>query len=218
MKYLISDCDGVLIDSEIIAARVMVQYLNEFGVPITLNEYLQNCSGKTFSGLLTSFSREYCFTLPENALQVAEDRHMTIAEKELQVIKGTKDAYKAIPLPKAVVSNGWHRHIEMAVKFAQMEDMFEGGIFSAVEVVPNPKPAPDVYIYAAEKVGVDPKDVVVIEDSKSGVISGVAAGMNVIGFTGASHILDGHDEILLELGAKAVISDMKELPELVKKL
>lgn len=218
MQYLISDCDGVLIDSEIIAARMMVQYLGEFDVPISMEEYISTWSGTTFKGIIDVMSAKHGFEVPENYLDDLHHRHHAIADKELQPIRGTKEAYQQIELPKALVSNSYLKDVMKAVAFTKMEDMFEGGIYSAVEVVPNPKPAPDVYFFTAEKVGVDPENIVVIEDSKSGVKSAVAAGMNVVGFTGASHILDGHDEVLLNLGAKAVIKDMADLPELVKKL
>jgi beta-phosphoglucomutase-like phosphatase (HAD superfamily) len=91
---------------------------------------------------------------------------------------------------------------------------FEPYVFSAT-MVRNGKPAPDLFLYAAEKMGAVPRDCVVIEDSRAGVAAGRAAGMRVLGFTGASHCAPGHDARLREAGADAVFTDMRRLPELL---
>lgn len=217
-EYLFSDCDGVIIDSEIIAARIMVKYISSFNVPITLEEYLKNYAGQTFSGIMTKLSKEYNFVLPNNFVTEITNQYKEAAKTEEKEIKGTKEAYEAIPLPKAIISNSFKEQINHAVDFTGLRGEFGDRVYSGVESVSNPKPAPDVYLLAAKELGVDPKKVIVVEDSISGVKSGLAAGMYVIGFTGASHLTEEHQHILKALGVKEVIQDMSDLPALVKKL
>ncbi|OHX68138.1 HAD family hydrolase [Flammeovirga pacifica] len=217
-EYLFSDCDGVIIDSEIIAARVMVKYINNFGVKIDLEEYLRTCSGKTFSGIMQSLSAKYDIPLKENFVEEITDLYMAAATKEEKAIDGVKKAFEAISLPKAIISNGYKEQINHSVDFCQLREQFEDRVFSGVEDVEFPKPAPDIYLYAAQKMGLKPENIIVIEDSKSGAKSAVEAGMYVIGFTGASHILEGHDQVLLSLGVKHVIQNMSELPPLIDEI
>lgn len=217
-EYLFSDCDGVIIDSEIIAARVMVKFITSFGVPITLDEYLTNYAGQTFSGIMTKLAEEYKFDLPDNYVTHITNQYKEAAKKEEKAIVGTKEAYEAISLPKAIISNSFKEQINHAVDFTGLRGEFGDRVYSGVESVDNPKPAPDVYLLAAEELGVAPSKVIVIEDSVSGVKAGLAAGMYVIGFTGASHLKEDHKHTLKALGVKEVIQDMSDLPALVSKL
>ncbi|MBD0404711.1 HAD family phosphatase [Flammeovirga sp. EKP202] len=217
-EYLFSDCDGVIIDSEIVAARVMVKYINSFGVPMTVDEYLSNFAGQTFSGIMTKLSKEHGFTLPEDFITQITDQYKEAAKTEDKPIKGTKAAYEAIDLPKAIISNSYKEQINHAVDFTGLRNEFGNRVYSGVESVDNPKPAPDVYLFAAKDLGVDPSKVVVIEDSTSGAKAGLAAGMYVIGFIGASHLKSDHEHTLKTLGVKNVIQDMSDLPALIEKL
>ncbi|ANQ47514.1 HAD family hydrolase [Flammeovirga sp. MY04] len=216
--YIFSDCDGVIIDSEIIAAKVMVKYIKEFGVEIDLETYLRTCSGKTFSGIMTELSQKHQIPLKENFVQEITDLYMASASKYEKAIDGVKEAFNAIQLPKAIISNGYKAQINHSVDFCQLRDQFEDRVFSGVEDVEHPKPAPDIYLHAAKQIGVDPSRVIVIEDSKSGAKAAVDAGMYVIGFTGASHILEGHDQVLYSVGVKHVINNMSELPLLIDEI
>ncbi|MBB6459952.1 HAD family hydrolase [Flammeovirga kamogawensis] len=217
-EYLFSDCDGVIIDSEIIAARVMVKYIQSYNVPITLDEYLVKFSGQTFSGIMTGLSKKYNLDLPNDYVNKITSLYKKAAVQEEKAIEGTKAAYEQIDLPKAIISNSYKEQINHAVDFTGMRDLFNDRVFSGVEDVSNPKPAPDIYLHTAKMLEVLPSKVIVIEDSASGAKSAVAAGMYVIGFTGASHIKKGHEHTLKEIGVKHVIQSMSELPLLIKKI
>ncbi|AZQ63008.1 HAD family hydrolase [Flammeovirga pectinis] len=217
-EYLFSDCDGVIIDSEIIAARVMVKYIQSYNVPITLDEYLINFSGQTFSGIMTGLAKKYNFELPDNYVNDITSLYKKAAAQEEKAIEGTKAAYELIDLPKAIISNSYKEQINHAIEFTGMRGLFSDRVFSGVEDVLNPKPAPDIYLHTAKVLNVKPSKVIVIEDSASGAKSAVAAGMYVIGFTGASHIKKGHEHTLKEIGVKHVIQSMSELPLLIKKI
>ncbi|GAA4845481.1 HAD-IA family hydrolase [Algivirga pacifica] len=218
INFMISDCDGVIIDSEIIAAGVMVDYLKAQGAHIDMQEYLRTWSGTTFTGIMKHFRENEGVHIPTNFLEDIEERLLIRNAKELKGIRGVKEAYESIPLPKACVSNSISSHVRKAIEMVNLKDSFQDRVYSAVELVENPKPAPDIYLHAAQKEKVTPSEVVVIEDSRSGVNAAVAAGMTVIGFTGASHILDGYGETLKNLGAHYVINDMSELPALVEQI
>ncbi|OJJ23572.1 hypothetical protein BKI52_04205 [marine bacterium AO1-C] len=216
-KLFISDCDGVLIDSEILAAHTMVAYLKSFGVEIALEDYLRTCSGRTFTDIMTSFSQQYSFELPSDFVEVITQKHEAYSAQNLQAIPGVKEAYAQINLQKAVVSNSLLWQVKHAVEFVHMQEMFEDRMYSS-EMVPRPKPHPDIYFHVARQFDLKPEEIIVIEDSKSGATAAVEAGMHVIGFTGASHILDDHTDKLLEIGVKNVVNKMEDLPAIVNAL
>ena len=217
MKLFISDCDGVLVDSEILAARMMVEHLQTLGVRIELNDYLRTWSGMTFSSIMRALSAQHGFDLAPDFVDVITQKHEAYAAKHLQPIAGVKEAYAQIDLPKAVVSNSWLWQVKHAVAFVQMQDVFGEHLFSS-EMVANPKPAPDIYLHVAAQFGLKPEEIIVVEDSKSGAKAAVDAGMHVIGFTGASHILDDHADKLYEIGVKTVVNQMTDLPKVVEDL
>lgn len=217
MKLFISDCDGVLIDSEILAAQMMVEHLQTFGVHIELNNYLRTWSGMTFSSIMRALSQQHGFSLPPDFVEVITQKHEAYAAQHLQAIAGVKEAYAQIDLPKAVVSNSLLWQVKHAVEFVEMQEVFGKHLFSS-EMVTHPKPAPDIYLHVAAQFGLKPEEIIVVEDSKSGAKAAVDAGMHVIGFTGASHILDDHADRLREIGVKAVVNKMADLPQAVENL
>ncbi|HAS47676.1 MAG TPA: HAD family hydrolase [Microscillaceae bacterium] len=216
-KLFISDCDGVLIDSEILAARMMVEHVKTFGVEITLEDYLRTCSGRTFSDIMNSFSQQYGFGLPADFVDVITQKHEAYSKEHLRAIPGVKEAYAQINLRKAVVSNSLLWQVKHAVEFVNMQTVFEDRMYSS-EMVPHPKPHPDIYFHVARQFDFKPEEIIVIEDSKSGATAAVEAGMHVVGFTGASHILDDHADKLLEIGVKSVVNRMEDLPAVVNAL
>lgn len=216
-KLFISDCDGVLIDSEILAAQMMVDHLKTFEVDILLEDYLRTWSGRTFSDIMKSLAQKHGFELPADFVEVITQKHEAYSAQHLQAIPGVKEAYAQIDLTKAVVSNSLLWQVKHAVEFTHMQDMFGNRMFSS-EMVARPKPHPDVYLHVANHFGLKPEEIIVIEDSKSGATSAVEAGMHVIGFTGASHILDDHADKLREIGVKEVVSKMEDLPAVVNAL
>ncbi|GAA0189824.1 HAD family hydrolase [Fulvivirga kasyanovii] len=214
-KQLIFDCDGVLVDTEIIAAEVMTKAFAQCDIHVTVEDYLTTYTGKTISSIFNSLLS------PEQLQQInlKEFTHQCDVDiyDQLRPVKGMQDVVRTLPFPKAVVSNSSLWQVKKAVKHIGLEDIFNEKFFSS-EMVPNPKPWPDIYLHAAKTLEVSPEHCLVVEDSKSGVKAAVDAGMTVIGFTGASHIRNGHGEILLEIGASHVASNPDELKTLIGKL
>ncbi len=216
MKQLIFDCDGVIVDSEIEAAKTLVAHLEALGVDISVDYHLKYHSGRTFKAIFNEL-------IANKKISPSTDVDLLILKIEAESyanIKPIKDiavALEAMSLPKAVVSNSRISQIKHALTIANITQYFGHHIFSST-MVNRPKPHPDVYLRASEQLKVAPYECLVIEDSVSGVSAAVAAGMKVIAFTGASHILKGHEAKVISAGAMTTFGDMNELPGIVEKI
>ncbi|OEC35821.1 haloacid dehalogenase superfamily, subfamily IA, variant 3 with third motif having DD or ED [Pseudomonas cuatrocienegasensis] len=217
IDLLISDCDGVLIDSEIIAERVLHEALI---LRFPKDEVLQVLAG-TFGlqgrDILARVERHFDVQLPEAFRAELQARTEALLRDEVAVIPGAREALMAIELPLAVASNSHLAAVERALRRCALTERVNRGLFTA-EQVARPKPAPDVYLLAAQSAGVEPARCLVIEDSTTGATAALTAGMRVLGFLGASHIPPEHGEVLRQLGVEQVFDDMRALPELVARL
>ncbi len=205
IKQIIFDCDGVLVDTEIVAAKVMVKKLRELGIDITADHYFQTYTGSTFSGIFKSLLPELSSDKLAEIVQSCEHD----VYKNLMPIAGMPELVKSINLPKAVVSNSYLWQVNKAMAAIGLEDDIKDRFSS--EMVSRPKPAPDVYLHAANTNGYSPEECLVIEDSVSGVMAAVSAGMKVVGFTGGSHTQAGHKEALIKKGAVKTATSADEL-------
>jgi len=206
VKHIIFDCDGVLVDTEYVAAIHMTRALNELGVNITVDYYLQNFSGSTFSSIINKYFNK-SETQFETSKIISEVEDKVAAEVKL--IAGVRVLLENIEQAKSVVSNSSLKTVEDALSATGIRAHF-GSIYSS-EFVNKPKPAADVYLFALKSLGLKASDVLVIEDSISGVKATLSAGLTVIGFTGGSHILPGHQQKLLDLGVLKVCGSMIDL-------
>jgi HAD superfamily hydrolase (TIGR01509 family) len=217
IDLLISDCDGVIVDSEIISHRVLFEALSLHVPAEKLHDALEGTFGLTIPSIIDLIEKRFDLTMPDTFdADLRMQSEKTVAE-EVQAIPGVREAMMAIDLPLAVASNSRLHNVESSLRRAGLTERVAGNIFCA-EMVPSPKPAPDVYLLAAERMGVAPGHCLVVEDSPTGVLAARTAGMQVIGFTGASHIPAGHDQALREMGVAAVINDMRDLPAIVESL
>ncbi|WP_420007360.1 HAD family hydrolase [Xanthomonas sacchari] len=209
---LISDCDGVLVDSEVLADRVMLDALGAYVPRVELEQFLAGSFGLTAQEIVQRVQRQYALDLPPGLCQEIRTRSEALIAAEVQPIAGVREALLALPLPIAVASNSMRESVVASVARAGLTERVGGRIFSA-DMVARPKPAPDVYLLAANTLGVAPERCLVIEDSATGASAALAAGMTVIGFTGAAHIPAGHAATLRQLGVAAVMEHMRELPQ-----
>ncbi|KAB7770166.1 HAD-IA family hydrolase [Xanthomonas maliensis] len=216
-ELLISDCDGVLVDSEVLADQVMREALAAF-VPLEpLERLLATTFGQTTREVLRRVQEQFALQLPETLLTQIQTRSEALIAAQVQPIAGVRSAFEQIPLPLAVASNSRRHNVVASVARAGLSERAAGRIFAA-DMVERPKPAPDVYLLAAQTVGVAPAHCLVIEDSLTGATAALAAGMQVLGFTGAGHVPPGHAEALRRLGVREVFDDMRALPELFVQL
>ena len=210
------DCDGVLVDSETITNRVLCAMLNEAGWALSAEECLQLFIGKMVRSQKTLIEANTGKPLTDAWMEEFYARRNAALEKDVKGIEGALEAVKALHArfngQIACASGADRKKVEMQLRIAGMLPYFEGRIFSGHEL-PRTKPFPDVYLAAAKALGAAPERCLVIEDSVTGVLAGVAAGATVWAYFPEDQ---GHASSaqLLEAGASRVFSHMGDLPEM----
>lgn len=207
IELVIFDCDGVLIDSELLANSAEVEFLKEFGVEIELDDYMTRFLGKSNKDVVRELEGEFGKVLPEDFWARAQTNLFTTFRTELQPTLGIHKLLENLSLPKCIASSSSLKRLDVSLTATKLKDHFHPHIYSG-EQVEHGKPAPDLFLFAAEKFQTSPEHCLVIEDSPHGVVAAVAAGMAVVGYTGASHIKAGHEDKLRLVGAEHVFSTM----------
>ena len=208
---IIFDCDGVLVDSEILSNGIDAELTSGAGHPITAAELIRGYIGRPKAEIWAAIAGERGLPWPDGLLEEADRRLLQRIESDLEPVAGVADALAAIPGPQAVASSSALPKLRRALARCGLLDLFDPAVFSASQVARG-KPAPDVFLFAAHQCGVAPQTCLVVEDSVAGVTAGLAAGMEVVGFTGGLHSYPGHAEALLKAGAAEVVAHMRDLP------
>lgn len=211
---VIFDCDGVLIDSEIVAARAEAEAITELGLPMTAETICARFAGTTTREVWQTLERELGRPLPPGFFETHLAHVRDVFSRDLEAIPGARAAIEALDLPYCVASSTQLPSLITNLGTTGLVDLFDGHVFSASQVR-RPKPAPDVFMFAASQMGADPADCLVVEDSVAGVTAATRAGMKVVGFTGGSHVGPGHAERLLALGATTTFGRMSDLAAIV---
>ena len=217
VDLVIFDCDGVLVDSEVITCRAHAEVLSRNGYPITSEQVFARFLGRSARQATIEIETEIGRRLPDDFHQQLRDELYGLFESDLEAIPHIHDALDAIALPVCVASSGSHRRMRVSLGATKLFDRFAPNIFSASEVK-NGKPAPDLFLFAASRMQARPERCLVIEDSISGVTAAHSAGMTVLGFCGGSHYRPGYDEALRAAGAFLTFDDMRQLPALIAQL
>jgi HAD superfamily hydrolase (TIGR01509 family) len=212
-ELVIFDCDGVLIDSEVIGCRIDAECFAEIGLPIGVEEVTARYVGISTRTMFADVERRFNVKLPEDFGSRIRARVTAAFEKELAIIPGIEAVLDALPCRCCVASSSGPDRLRHALSLVGLARRFEPHIFSATQVE-NGKPAPDLFLFAARTMGVTPEQCVVIEDSVAGVQAAVAAGMRVFGFTGGGHCGPCHGDLLREAGAYGIFGHMREFPSL----
>jgi HAD superfamily hydrolase (TIGR01509 family) len=210
MDLIIFDCDGVLVDSEIVSFKVEAEMFAEIGIRLSAHDLLTRFLGTSSASMFAIIGRENDIKLPPDFAERAARRTLEVFDRELKPIPGIAELLADLPARKCVASSSEPPRIRHSLSLAGILQHFEPHIFSATQVN-HGKPAPDLFLLAAERMGVPPARCLVIEDSVAGVTAARAAGMTVLGFTGGSHCLDGHAEKLEAAGASDVFGSCREL-------
>lgn len=216
IKHVLFDNDGTIVDSEIIAARAMLSLLAKHGLHLAEREYNMRFPGLLDRDIIAALKLEEGFDPPADFSQQLRAAHAGGFHASLRAIKGMPTLFRSLKVPKSMVSNGSVLHVERCLRKVRLRSALDGYIFSA-EHVDKPKPSPDVYLFALEKLGLQADQTLVVEDSVTGILAAKSAGIQAIGFLGAAHIHDGHEDKLWEAGADFVASDAKSLSALLKK-
>ena len=205
---VIFDCDGVLVDSERITNTVFAEMLNELGLSVTLGDMFRDFVGRSMSQCLEMIESRLGHPPPANLLEEYNARITVALTRDLQAVSGIEAALDSIDVPMCVASSGDHNKMKTTLGLTGLIDRFSDRLYSVTEVT-NGKPAPDVFLYAAERMGASPENCAVIEDSAPGVRAGMAAGMTVFGYAALT------DPATLEREGAVVFDDMAQLPGLL---
>lgn len=216
IKHVLFDNDGTVVDSEIIAARATLSLLAQHGLHLDEHDYNIRFPGLRTREIIAVLQAERGFEPPPDFLLQVQAGHTAAYALALKAIVGMPALFKKLKVPKSMVSNGSLKHVEDCLRWVGLWDAVDGQIFSA-EQVDKPKPSPDIYLFALEKLGISAHETVVVEDSVTGILSAKSAGIQTIGFLGASHISIQHGHDLWEAGADFVVPDATALTALLKK-
>lgn len=217
-EAVIFDCDGVLVDTEVLALDVEGAVLAEFGVVPERSAYMARFMGLDERSWLAALVEDYPVMAAPGAIekffQRAKEGYQAALESDrLAAIADVHDAVAAFQGRKAVASSSNARNLDMKLQRTGLWPHFDPHVYST-ELVPKAKPAPDIFLHAAQALGVEPARCLVIEDSRNGVLAGRAAGMDVWGFTGGGHCTPESAGPLTAAGATRVICSWREAANL----
>ena len=213
LGLIIFDCDGVLVDSEPIANRILTDALVECGLTLSRTEVAQATTGYSMLQVLAWAEGALGRPLPENFINTTQLRTFQAFRQELRPIPGASsvlDTMANAGVPYCVASSGDHEKINLTLGLTGLLSKLDGRIFSATDVA-NGKPAPDLFLQAAQSMNADSFGCVVIEDSLPGVAAGLEAGMKVYGYAAGSK---DRQQSLGDAGA-LVFDHLQDLPWLL---
>lgn len=215
-RLIIFDCDGVLVDSEVIDARIRSECFRGEGFSITAQE-LADHLGISRAGLIELVQGRFGRPLPTGFMETTRAKIMDAFTDELQAIEGVSELLRSLTMPVCVASNSYPDRLRHSLEVTGLWQFFDPHVFSAA-MVERGKPAPDLFLFAAERLNVSPTDCLVIEDSVHGTIAARTAGMAVVGFCGGSHCRTSHAERLLGAGCTRVFTRISEFGEFLQSL
>lgn len=207
---VIFDCNGVLVDSEPLATAIIAQEFQRIGIPLTADVIAHYFTGRRPSDMFAEVEAAAGRKLPRDFPGTVANAVLRRFRTELRATKHAAYALSWLRGPKCVASSSSADRIRVSLESTDLLRFFAPYTFSASEVR-HGKPAPDLFLHAASRMQVAPRDCIVVEDSPAGVAAGIAAGMTVIGFIGASHASGRLGNQLRAAGASTVISDLRAL-------
>lgn len=184
---IIFDCDGVLIDSEVLSARALIDELACHGVAVDMGFVARHFIGRAYPVIVAEVSARFGVTLPDDFEERYRGRLLASFRTDLAAMAGAMETVEALQVPACVATSSSPARLAASLAMVGLDRHFDGRTFTASEV-PHGKPAPDLFLHAAAVMGADPSTCVVVEDSVPGLLAGLAAGMQVWRFTGGSHL------------------------------
>lgn len=186
---VILDCDGVLVDSETISRRVLTGQLAEHGIDVDFDYFQQHFLGRSFPRVTEAIRTTFKLSLGPEFEEEYRRRLLGSFENELKAVEGVEDMLDSLAVRTCVATSSTPVRLRRSLELTNLARWFGGDVFTASEVR-NGKPAPDLFLHVARRMGVDPKRCLVVEDSIPGIKAGIAASMAVWRFVGASHLRD----------------------------
>jgi len=211
-ELVIFDCDGVLVDTEPLANRILQKAIATLGIDMPLDEVVKRFVGRSMARIIKDISALSGRPVPDHWVDKIRQDTITAFKREgIKAIPHIREAVLAVQgagIAICVASSGIPRKMDLTLGVTGLKPLFDGRIYSSI-LVENGKPAPDLFLYAARQFGIRPAACVVVEDSKPGVQAARAAGMRCLGFA-----TRGQGDVLSDEGAE-VFSDMRELAPLI---
>ena len=211
IELVIFDCDGVLVDSERLANRVLAELLTEVGLTTSTEESIATYMGLSTASWTALAAEELGAPLPDAFLDRYHAGVYAAFDRELDAVPGVADVVRRLRWPTCVASSGEHERMRRTLGRTGLHDHFEGRIYSATEVQRG-KPHPDLFLHAADRMGADPGRCGVVEDSPFGVKGAVAAGMTALGYAAMT------PAAVLEAEGAEAFTDMAALPALLDRI
>jgi HAD superfamily hydrolase (TIGR01509 family) len=212
-SLVIFDCDGVLVDSERLACDVQARALTAYGLALSEADVAKRFLGVSARDMRAALEIDLGRPLPADHEARCSAELYDLFRRELKPVRGISAVLAALSAtnhPRCVASSSSPERIALALDVAGLSRHFDGNVFSST-MVARGKPAPDLFLYAADKIGLAPADSVVIEDSANGIKAARSAGMLAVGFLGGSHCAPDHGDKLVEAGADRICRDASEL-------
>jgi HAD superfamily hydrolase (TIGR01509 family) len=214
-ELVIFDCDGVLVDSEALSLSALLGMIRTAGGSIAEDAAYEHFLGKSMKSVREILARDFGLVVTDAHLTDMRVELMRRFREELRPVPGVSEMLPRLGLPYCVASSGTLDRIRYALDVTGLLGLFEPHLFSAA-MVARGKPAPDLFLLAAERMGVAPQACVVVEDSPAGVAAARAAGMTVFAFTGGAHA--GNPALKARLASikpDFIFADMLQLPDLI---
>ena len=202
---IVFDCDGVLVDSEILSMRGYRETLLAAGIDVADDDLL-DCVGLKQADIFSRVENLSGSLVPAQTRDGLWPRIRALFEAELKPTAGLVEFLSSLTTKVCVASSSDPGRLTVSLGLTGLADFFGDAVFST-QLVSHGKPAPDIYLFAAQRMGCDPSRCLVIEDSAPGIRGAIAAGMVAIGFVGGSHIRAGHANLLNAAGASAICED-----------
>jgi HAD superfamily hydrolase (TIGR01509 family) len=181
IRAVIFDCDGVLVDSVGLAGEVLAAYLRDLGFDVTRQEATRRFGSGRMAGYVARFEAETGRQMPADFETELRRRRELVFRERLQAVAGARELVEQLVVPSCVASNGPMAQIEHSLRVVGLHEQFQGRIFSAYSIRAW-KPDPQLFLHAAQTLGVTPQDCAVIEDNELGLQAAVAAGMQAFGY------------------------------------
>jgi HAD superfamily hydrolase (TIGR01549 family) len=198
---LIFDFDGVIADSESIANTVLAETVTALGHSTTLDQALARYMGRRWGEVVAEIEAAVGKPLPSDFSDQLKRATLDRFRTDLKEVSGASDFIRRFAhIPRAIASSSSIDRLQLSLSVLALDAEFGSHVFSA-DMVARGKPHPDIFLYAANRLGVDPSECLVIEDSAGGIRAAIAAGMTAVGLCAASHIREGHDLRLSDAGA-----------------
>lgn len=214
VDLIIFDCDGVLVDSELLGNVADLELFATLGIELELEDYMSRYVGVSARETVRGVELQSGVKLPDNILELKQQNVFRRFERDLQAIEGVRELLDELKLPRCVASSSVPERIRFSLSLTGLLPLLEPHLFSST-MVARGKPAPDLFLYAADVMRVAAGRCVVIEDSVPGVQAAIAAGMRAIGFCGGAHCRPQHARLLQDAGAHWICHHMQAVQALL---